>query len=263
MHLCNRTLFANVEPLGPGLVGHALIFARNLTGARDRAAALSAAIDIVRCRRVVLAATNLLNLMSPRCQNALHDNRCHRSSSSENSLGRPRSWDLGEESPLDFSSREIMAVPNGASCYICLDEGPDEAGISLVRDCSCRGDAMGLAHLSCIVKYAEQKSEQEADRSPAALTAFAEPWRMCPNCKQPYKSKLSLDVSSAFVQCAEAAYGYPGNGEWDKMKVLAALRSKVFALLFVLSEGTKGIGINVGSNAKNECEMHIKTMLIK
>ena len=52
-----------------------------------------------------------------------------------------------------------MAVPNGASCYICLDEGPDEGGKSL----------MGFAHLSCIVKYAEQKSEQAADRSPAAL----------------------------------------------------------------------------------------------
>ena len=107
-----------------------------------------------------------------------------------------------------------MAVPNCASCYICLDEGPDEAGKSLVRDCSCRGDAVGFAHLSCIVKHAAQKSEQAADRSPAALTAFAEPWIMCPNCKQPYTSKLSLDVTSAFVQFAEAAYDYPGNGEW-------------------------------------------------
>jgi hypothetical protein len=147
------------------------IFARNRTGARDRAAAVSVAIDTVRCR-VVLAATNLLNLMLPdsrRCQNALHDDRRRRLSSSENSLGRPRSWDLGDERPVNFSSREIMAVPNGASCYICLDEGPDEGGNSLVRDCSCRGDAMGFAHLSCIVKYAEQKSEQAADRSPAAL----------------------------------------------------------------------------------------------
>ncbi len=175
----------------------------------------------------MLAATNLLNLMMPdsrRCQNALHDDRRCRSSSSENSLGRPRSWDLGEERPVNFSSRETMAVPNGASCYICLDEGPDAGGKSLVRDCSCRGDAMGFAHLSCIVKYAEQKSEQAAGLPPP--WAFAEPWRMCPNCKQPYTSKLSLDVSSSLVRFVEAAYTYPRNGEWDKMKVLAALRSK-------------------------------------
>ncbi len=107
--------------------------------------------------------------------------------------------------------QNLLAVPNNASCYICLDEEPDEAGESPVWDCSCRGDAIGFAHLSCVVKYAEQKSNQAADWSPAALTAFAEPWRMCPNCKQPYKSKLSLDVSSAFVQFAEAAYVYSGN----------------------------------------------------
>lgn len=44
-----------------------------------------------------------------------------------------------------------MAVPNGASCYICLDTGPNEAGMPLVHDCSCCGDAAGFAHLSCIV----------------------------------------------------------------------------------------------------------------
>jgi hypothetical protein len=62
-----------------------------------------------------------------------------------------------------------MAVPGGASCYICLDEGPDEAGKPLVRDCSCRGDTAGFAHLSCIIEYADQKSKQAADADLGAL----------------------------------------------------------------------------------------------
>jgi E3 ubiquitin-protein ligase DOA10 len=54
-----------------------------------------------------------------------------------------------------------MAVPDGASCYICLDEGPDEEGKPLVRDCSCRGDTAGFAHLSCIIEYAKQKKKKK------------------------------------------------------------------------------------------------------
>ena len=146
------------------------IFARNRTGARDRAAAVSVAIDTVRCR-VVLAATNLLNLMLPdsrRCQNALDDERRRRSSSSENSLGRPRSWDLGEERPVNFSSREIMAVPNGASCYICLDEGPDEGGKSLVRDWRC--DRIRPSILHCQVRRAKERaSSGQVSRRPGPL----------------------------------------------------------------------------------------------
>ncbi len=66
----------------------------------------------------------------------------------------------------------MAAVPDIPSCYICLDEGPDEAGKPLVRDCSCRGDTAGFAHLSCIIEYAEQKSKQAADSD---LDAFAMP----------------------------------------------------------------------------------------
>ena len=81
-----------------------------------------------------------------------------------------------------------MAVSDGASCYICLDEGPDEAGKPLVRDCSCRGDTAGFAHLSCIIEYA-----------------------------------VALDLSSAFILFAEEAYGFSGNDMWDKVKVMSAL----------------------------------------
>ena len=90
----------------------------------------------------------------------------------------------------------MAAVPDIPSCYICLDEGPDEAGKPLVRDCSCRGVTAGFAHLSCIIKYATQKSEQAADSD---LAGFSTPWGKCNNCKQLFQNQLALDLSFAFV----------------------------------------------------------------
>ena len=148
-----------------------------------------------------------------------------------------------------------MAVPGGASCYICLDEGPDEAGNPLVRDCSCRGDTAGFAHLSCIVEYAEQKFQQAADSD---LTGFSTPWVKCNNCKQPFQNQLALDLSSAFISFAEEAYGFSGNGMCDKVKVMDALRHKIERLIQVVCSDSpredKG-------TLKVECEMLIKKLL--
>ena len=121
-----------------------------------------------------------------------------------------------------------MAVPDGASCYVCLDEAPDEEGRPLVRDCSCRGPGAGFAHLSCIVKYAEQKSKQTANiKGKLPTSSFSEPWDDCSNCKQPFKNQLSLDLSSSFVSFAEATDGNPGNDAFDKINVMTALRSRI------------------------------------
>jgi hypothetical protein len=118
-----------------------------------------------------------------------------------------------------------------------LDEGPDEKGRPLVRDCSCRGPGAGFAHLSCIVKYAEQKSKQTANiKGKLPTSSFSEPWNDCPNCKQPFKNQLSLDLSSAFVSFAEATYGYHGNNPDDKMNVMRALRSSIATYVDVLRE---------------------------
>ena len=124
-----------------------------------------------------------------------------------------------------------MAVPNSALCYICLDEGPDEAGKPLVRDCSCRGNTAGFAHQSCIMEYAKQKSKQAADSD---LWAFSTPWDDCNNCNQPFQNQVALDLSSGFISFAEEAYGYPGTDKWDKVKVMAALRSKIESLFKVV-----------------------------
>jgi hypothetical protein len=97
----------------------------------------------------------------------------------------------------------------------------------LVRDCSCRGDSAGFAHLSCLTKYAEQKSKQAGD---AAIKAFTEPWEICNNCKQNFQGQLSIDMASAFFSFAEATYGHEGNGKWDKMKVIDSLHRKILML---------------------------------
>ena len=121
-----------------------------------------------------------------------------------------------------------MAIPDGAACYFCLGEEADEEGKPLVRDCSCRGDSAGFAHLSCLTKYAEQKCKQADD-----MAAFAEPWKKCNNCKQPFQNQLSVDLASAFVEFAEATYGRDGNNKYDKMKVMESLRLKIVALLML------------------------------
>jgi len=118
-----------------------------------------------------------------------------------------------------------------------------------VRDCSCRGDTAGFAHLSCIVEYAEQKSEQAADSD---RTGFSTPWEKCNNCHQPFQNQVALDVSSAFISFAEKAYNFPGNGKWDKMKVMTGLRLKTQMLLNVVCSNSPREDIM--GTLKVECE---------
>jgi len=121
----------------------------------------------------------------------------------------------------------MATIPDGAACYFCLGEEEDEEGKPLVRDCSCRGDSAGFAHLSCLTKYAEQKCKQASD---GAVIDFREPWQTCNNCKQQFQGQLSLDMASAFVSFAETTYGHPDNNKWDKMKIMESLRLKLARL---------------------------------
>ena len=135
--------------------------------------------------------------------------------------GRPAEAKVASNASAEESDTEEketvptkLAAPNGATCYFCLDEGLDESGKPPVRDCSGRGDSAGFAHLSCMIEYAKQKSNQAAGKDFDKLT---EPWYHCPNCKQQFKSQLSLDLTSAFVSFADATYGHPGNSYNDKI----------------------------------------------
>jgi hypothetical protein len=136
-----------------------------------------------------------------------------------------------------------------------LDEGPDEAGKPLVRDCSCRGDSAGFAHLSCIIEYAEQKSKQASDSD---LAGFSTPWYDCNNCHQQFQNQVALDLSSAFISFAEEAYGFSGNGMWDKVKVMSGLRHKMKILIQVVCSNFPREDVET---LKVEFEMLIKKLL--
>ena len=56
-----------------------------------------------------------------------------------------------------------------------------------------------------------------------AIDSFAEPWKKCNNCKQPFQGQLLIDLASAFVSFAETTYGHAGNSKWNKLKVLSSL----------------------------------------
>ena len=121
----------------------------------------------------------------------------------------------------------MTAVTNVAACYFCLGEEADEEGKPLVRDCSCRGDSAGFAHLSCLAQYAEQKSKAAGDGD---FDAFSTPWVICNNCKQPFQNQLSVDLVSAFVEFAQATYDNRGSRKWDKLRVMESLRLNIMIL---------------------------------
>ena len=108
--------------------------------------------------------------------------------------------------PNEIQSASPSATEDeGASCWICLAEGPDESGEPLGRDCSCRGGS-GFAHLSCILEYAKQKSRQwdESEEDPGF--ELTEPWRECPNCHQKYQNDLADSLADECLSFAEEKY---------------------------------------------------------
>ncbi len=66
-------------------------------------------------------------------------------------------------------------VVRGATCYICLAEGP-----GLVRGCACRGDA-GYAHVKCLIR--------------AEAEGVAPQPGQCPTCRQFYHGAVRLAVA--------------------------------------------------------------------
>ena len=90
-----------------------------------------------------------------------------------------------------------------APCWICLEDGPDDNGEPLVRDCSCRGETSAGYHVSCIIDYAKGKTSEAIDlreKKQKVVEAVYEPWKFCPNCKQPYMSIISLQLAEAWLE---------------------------------------------------------------
>jgi hypothetical protein len=105
--------------------------------------------------------------------------------------------------------------PSWASCWICLDDEADQYGKPPVRDCSCRGDDVGFAHLSGIVEYARRKSI-EAD----TLDDLLDPWKKCVQCKQYFQDQLRIDLSNECKNFVEEKYP---ECDWHHLAVQSAM----------------------------------------
>jgi len=101
----------------------------------------------------------------------------------------------------DYGADCSAAAP---SCWICLDQDPDESGGQIKRGCACRGAAAGFAHVACLAKYARTKMEEiyedGADDDKANCTLY---WRVCPNCKQKYTGDVRKELADMFAQQTE------------------------------------------------------------
>jgi hypothetical protein len=151
-----------------------------------------------------------------------------------------------------------------------LGEDADDGGKPPIRNCSCRGDSAGYAHFSCLVKFAEQKSREVADKEDFPSRAFSEPWNECPNCKQPYSNQLSLDLLSVFVSFTETTYGRSPDGDKiiqinDEMRVMWAMESQVKRIVQFVGEqqSPDKRGILDITALRMECQGVIKKLLSK
>ena len=105
---------------------------------------------------------------------------------------------------LPSQPASCVAESEGPTCYICFEAGPDESGRPLTRDCSCRGNSAGFAHLSCIVRFAEGRSENY--HNDGNMNKFSDPWKCCIYCHQDYQNELAADLGGQFTRFVERKY---------------------------------------------------------
>jgi len=90
---------------------------------------------------------------------------------------------------------------SSSCCWLCLGDGPDASGMPLVRNCSCRGSS-GLAHLSCIIRYAEIDGRNSYRSTGNIGAAF----QQCRNCKQEFQNDLRYHLERARVLFVEREF---------------------------------------------------------
>ncbi len=127
----------------------------------------------------------------------------------------------------------------GPTCWICLENGADYGGEVLRRDCLCRGEDSGFAHLSCIVKYAESQSKKWHIRHCEDFSEFTKPWETCINCHQSYQDELAVDIADRF-----ASFVIENKLPNDKQFHVEAFELKLRALVSVRSSILGGSQIN-------------------
>ena len=138
----------------------------------------------------------------------------------------------------DSAAATVTDFPVDASCWLCLEEGPDESGKPLVRDCSCRGSS-GVAHISCIIKYAKSESRRIYERDGLINSCTARdglvnsctgPFYFCPNCKQSYQNDLYKILAKACVEFVENELNVDGTGAPIELLHMHAMVSQMGTL---------------------------------
>jgi len=97
------------------------------------------------------------------------------------------------------------------SCWICLDESPDESGRPLIRGCACRGSS-GYFHASCFASFAGRKSDEIYEKRVSGrirdFAAFERVWDFCANCGQMNSTDVDSAICEARFQYVQEK-GYP------------------------------------------------------
>ena len=126
-------------------------------------------------------------------------------------LNRQPRPSVKSRAPLRWVTAAAMSSDNAngtahalvcAPCYICLEDGPDEEGKPLIRNCSCRGESSAGYHLSCIVKYAKAKTRaavEEYEAGGDGGDCFQDHWIACANCRQGYEDSLCMELAKKMV----------------------------------------------------------------
>ena len=144
---------------------------------------------------------------------------------------------VGAPSPA-MSANAVRSVmqqpppPIGAACWICLDGDPDGEGKPIVRDCSCRGDDAGFAHLSCLVKYAKGKTREIIQKGEARFTVA---WDTCPHCRQAYQRQVAIDMGRSYVSFVDEIYPGIEAAKWKGYNMIT------YAILNLDYRGNSGL----------------------
>ena len=93
----------------------------------------------------------------------------------------------------DYCKQPVPPPPT-ASCYICLDGG------SLLRNCACRGEAAGWAHVACLAKFAGSQVAEVANNGNPRSADLSVYWTNCNICKTRYMMNMGLAMAGACVK---------------------------------------------------------------
>ena len=140
--------------------------------------------------------------------------------------GRGMEFEAGHKVPyqiqLDFGHKIYAPADNDGclsestvpapDCWICFDNEQSESNI-IVRDCTCRGQGDGFAHIGCLVKLAISKTKHLDCFTPLG-EKDVNPFRECMTCKQRFD--IGSHSATALAEACFSIYGHAHIGtRWN------------------------------------------------